>query len=337
MARSDFLKHDSTYVIAEIGNNHEGDFDLANTMIGLAAEAGVDAVKFQSIEPTELVAKDQVERIKQLARFRFEPAQFGELAERAADYGVDFLSTPFHLSAVEYLCDLVPAYKIASGDLDHVPLLRAVAETGKPVILSTGMADTDLIEKAVGWIRDVWSANGLNPTLTLMQCTVSYPTIDDDANLAAMKYLASIADHVGYSDHTLGIDAAVLSVALGARVIEKHFTIDRHFSDFRDHQLSADPDDMREMIGRIRRAEKLMGDGKKRIIDSEDPNHVLRRRLFATRTLPAGHVLKSDDVIALRSTNGISVEHYDQVVGECLTKPVETGQVLDEDCLGIRP
>ena len=229
-------------VVAEIGNNHEGSFARAEEMIGRAAEAGAQAVKFQTIVPEQLVAADQSARLATLRGFQFTQTQFEALAGTARAAGVMFLSTPFDVGVVTWLAPLVPAFKIASGDNDFTAMLRAVAATGKPVIMSTGLAELAEVAGARDLLRSEWKRRGLpDAGIALLHCVVSYPTPPADANLAAISALASLGETIGYSDHTLGIEAATLAVAAGARIIEKHFTLDKKLSAFRDHQLSADP------------------------------------------------------------------------------------------------
>lgn len=323
------------FIVAEIGNNHEGDFERAAAMIAAGAAAGVDAVKFQTIVPERLVAPTESARIAQLGRFAFSPAQFERLSEVARQHGVQFLSTPFDLGSVDMLDRLVPAFKIASGDNDWPALLRAVARTGKPVLLSTGLATLADVARAKATIEDEWARTGTAPGLAVLHCVSSYPTPAADANLAAMRALATLEATVGYSDHTLGVEAAVLSVALGARVIEKHFTLDHDQSDFRDHKLSADPGEMAELVRRVRLAESLLGDGTKRRLDCEaGVAAAARRSVHVTRDLPAGTVLAEDDLTALRPAGGIAAADMDDLVGRRLARAVSAGARLDLTDLG---
>jgi len=320
--------NDDVFVIAEIGNNHEGDFDLAKEMIRSAAQAGVHAVKFQSIVPEKLVASSQVDRIAQLKRFQFSGDQFAELSKVAAKSGVVFMSTPFDVETVVYLDALVPAFKIASGDNDNVPLLRAVARTGKPIIMSTGLADLEQVRNSVAVIEEIWKQQGIDQDIALLHCVVSYPTAPEHAHLSAIGDLKGLGHWAGYSDHTIGVDAAVLSVALGARVIEKHFTIDKKHSEFRDHQLSADPNDMQELVERVRMAQVLIGAGDKHVQDCEKGNIGVRRSIFADRDMATGHVLTPGDLICLRSTEGIPSADFDRILDRPLLKPIKQGDIL---------
>jgi sialic acid synthase SpsE len=316
-------------VIAEIGNNHEGDVSLAEELIGAAAEAGVQAVKFQTIFPERLVRPDQAARLVQLRRFQLTPDDHVRLAAAAARAGVMFLSTPFCIDAVALLDPLVPAFKIASGDNNFVALLEVVAATAKPVLLSTGMAEAADIVASKRVLERVWADQGVAPGAVLLHCVSAYPTPAAEANLKAIAALASLGARVGYSDHTLGIDAAVLAVALGARVIEKHFTDSKTRSSFRDHALSADPREMSELVRRVREADAMLGDGVKRIMPSEvAATAVARRSAVAARDLPAGHVVTPADIDWLRPADGVPPGAESQLIGRPLLAALCAGSRL---------
>lgn len=287
-------------VVAEIGNNHEGDAEAAAALVRRAAASGADAVKFQTIIPEHLVRPDQEARLQQLHRFALDAVTHRRLAAIAAEAGVMFMSTPFSLDAVDLLDPLVPAFKIASGDNDFAPLLARVAATGKPVLLSTGMATAEDAALSAGWIGRNRPA-GAAADVVLLHCVSAYPTPDDQANLGAIRDLGRLGHPVGYSDHTLGIDAVVAAVALGARVIEKHFTLSKTTSAFRDHALSAELGEFAEMVRRIRSVELMLGDGAKRPMPAEAATAVAARRsACAARDLPQGHVIGPHDLAWLR-------------------------------------
>lgn len=317
-------------IIAEIGNNHEGSFALAEELIGRAAEAGADAVKFQTIVPERLVSSDQTARIAQLKRFQFSYQQFERLKATADRHGIIFLSTPFDLESTAFLDSLVPAFKIASGDNTFYPLLEAVAATGKPLLLSCGLSDLAGIRKARNRISAVWSRMGISgDRLALLHCNVSYPTPPQDANLLAIHDLKRLVPTVGYSDHTLGIEAAVLSVACGARIIEKHFTLDHAQSDFRDHQLSADPQELRELVRRVREAELLLGSSGKKASESEQPNMAsVRRSLAAARDLEAGARITAADLTWLRPGTGLPPGSERRILGKITGHPIAAGHLI---------
>ena len=323
-------------VVAEIGNNHEGDMGRAQELVLKAAEAGAQAVKFQTIVPERLVSGTQTARIEQLRRLCLDYDQFARLAEIAARAKVMFLSTPFDIESVRHLDPLVPAFKIASGDNNFVGLLEAIAETGKPVLLSTGMAGIEDVKRSCAVLEAAWRKRGAAPGMVLLHCVSSYPTPLESANLLAMRSIErETAYPVGYSDHTLGIEAAVLSVALGARVIEKHFTLSKTLSDFRDHQLSAEPAELAELVRRVKAARAALGDGIKRLLPVEEGvAAAARRSAVAHRALAAGHVVTAGDLDWLRPGGGIAPGSEAVLLGRPLKRAVATGEMITADMVG---
>ena len=317
-------------IVAEIGNNHEGDFALAQDLIGLAAEAGAHAVKFQTYRTEQYISRREERRFARLKSYELSAEQFATLSKIATQAGLVFLSTPFDLESARLLRHQVAAYKIASGDLNFFPLLEAVAETGNPVILSTGLATLDQIRAATQTIQGIWQTRAIEQELAILHCVSSYPVPANEANLAAIRRLQQeFQCTVGYSDHTLGIEAAALSVALGARIIEKHFTIDKHYSDFRDHQLSADPVEMRELVSRIELITTLMGSGEKIPQPSEAAAaNNLRRSIAARRDLAAGTVVVAEDLTWVRPAIGLAPGNEHLVLGRQLLKPVSAGEPI---------
>ena len=317
-------------VIAEIGNNHEGDFGRAREMIHSAASTGVQAVKFQTIVPDRLVAAGQKARLQQLARFEFSRDQFADLAAEARRAGLLFLSTPFDPAVVTWLDALVPAFKIASGDNNYKALLTEVAHTGKPILLSTGMASGKDISQVCTLIDNCWQTVGRRSDIVLLHCVSAYPTPPEQANLRAIVTLSQETGRlVGYSDHTLGVEAAVLSVALGARVVEKHFTLSKTQSEFRDHALSADPAEMADLVQKVKLAQSLLGNGIKLPQEAELPTAITARRSIVARaTLPSGHVISEKDLDWLRPGGGLSPGQENQLIGRKLTCAVVKGEMF---------
>jgi N,N'-diacetyllegionaminate synthase len=313
-------------VVAEIGNNHEGDLERARRMIHAAAAAGADAVKFQTILPEQLVCSDQVDRLAQLRRFQLSPAAHAGLAREAAVAGVMFMSTPFAVEVVDWLDPLVPAFKVASGDNDFWALLERVARTGKPLIVSLGLGGQRRAAEIAGRCRDAWRKHGIESgELALLHCVSAYPTPEESAGLAAIHELRALQVTPGYSDHTLGIKVAELAVAAGARIVEKHFTLDKAQSSFRDHQLSADPSELRELVAAIRRVERILApaDG------ADDANRVAARRsIAAARSLAQGTVLRDADHTWLRPATGLHPGEEAQLVGRTLRCDVAAGRPI---------
>lgn len=317
-------------VVAEIGNNHEGRFEVAEQMVRAAAEAGADAVKFQTFRTDHYVSRSDEGRYQRLKRFELAPAQFASLSRLARNLGILFMSTPFDVRSADLLEPLVDAYKIASGDNTFYPLLDRVAAARKPVIVSTGLSDFAVIDRAVARVRTAWDRVGHRGELAILHCVTAYPTPPEEANLAAIDVLASrYGCTVGYSDHTIGIDAAVVAVARGARIVEKHFTLDKNYSDFRDHQLSADPDDLRALVARVRATTIALGSPEKRVQACEAPGvTALRRSIVAAAALDAGHVLQWSDLTWIRPGGGLPPGEEHMLVGKPLLRSVAFGEQL---------
>lgn len=309
-------------VVAEIGNNHEGDVGAARELVRLAAEAGADAVKLQTYRTALFVRPADADRYARLERFELPPASVAELQRLARELGLLFLSTPLDLEAVALLEPLVDAYKIASGDNDFWPLLDAVRATRKPVVVSTGMSTLEGVARAVDRLR--------GSEVALLQCTSAYPAPEHEANLAAIGLLAArFRVTVGYSDHTLGIDACVAAVAAGARIVEKHFTLDKARGGFRDHQLSADPDDLRELVRRVRDVETLLGRPEKTVQPSEEETvRAARRSVVAARDLEAGHAVAWEDLVWLRPRDGLAPDEAGDILGATLVRAVAAGEPI---------
>ena len=312
-------------MVAEIGNNHEGDAGRAHEMVAAAAEAGADVVKFQAIDPRRLVRPQETARIEQLEGFRLTPEQFGALAEQARSLGVGFACTPFDLEAVAWLEPLVDAFKIASGDNDLDALVAGCARTGKPVIVSMGMTGIEGARHAAG----VVAAEGAE--FAALHCVSAYPTAPEDALLAQIPVLAAALPDatVGYSDHTLGVDACVTAVACGARILEKHFTLRHDLSGFRDHQLSAEPAEMAELVQRVRQTETLLGAPRSDMSEGEAAvAAAARRSIVAASDLPAGHVVGPGDLWWLRPGDGMAPGREHELVGRALVRDVTQGEAL---------
>jgi N-acetylneuraminate synthase/N,N'-diacetyllegionaminate synthase len=329
---------DRTLVVAEIGNNHNGDFDTAVALVHQAAASGADAVKFQCYHGERLVRPEaltfghvaggphrtQLERFKSL---EFTPAQWSQLAECAAQQRVGFFASVFDEAAADLLAPLVPAYKIASGDVTNTPLLRHVARLGKPVILSTGMATVEEIERAL--------ADLAGCAVILFHCVSRYPTPIEAANLRSIPFLRSrFGVPVGYSDHTLGMTACLGAVALGAVALEKHFTLDAT-QQVGDHHLSATPEELRHLVTRVRELEAALGvDDKQPDATEQQMRARLRRSLHAHHPIAKGAVLNEQDFIALRPGTGLAPTMIDQLTGRRATRPIAEGSVVqDADCV----
>ena len=326
------------YLIAEAGVNHNGDIELAKQLVVEAKRAGADCVKFQTFRAARLVTAvapkasyqlrttDPAEsQIDMLRRLELEPHQFAELKALATAEGIAFLSTPYSTEDVDTLASIeAEAYKIPSALLVEPHLLRHVARQGRPMFLSTGMATLDEVDEAVSVVRESGAP------FVLLQCTTDYPSLVGDANLRAMKVLEQRYNvPVGYSDHTQSPSAILAAVALGAAVIEKHFTLDRTMSG-PDHSSSADPRQLAEIVSAIREVEAALGNGEKGPTDRERANLTgMRRSLVARRAIAAGEMITEDAITCKRPATGIAPRRMADVLGRIAKIPIEFDQLLD--------
>ena len=328
-----FESLDRVFVVAEIGNNHEGNFDLAIEMIEAVATTGVDAVKFQTFIPAHYVSSSDPTRLERLTRFMLTHDQHRALAERARKLNLIFFSTPFDIQSAYFLNEIQSIFKISSGDNNFYHLIKTIASFNKPTIISTGLADLALLK----YVENIWEKVGGRPAqLSFMHCVSSYPTPDNQANLGAIR---TLQEHfpkmtIGYSDHTLGIKAAVLAVAAGAKMIEKHFTLNKMHSDFRDHQLSADPAEMESLVSQIREASILMGSGKKEMQQCEqDMESAMRRSIAAARIIHSGETLCMADLTWVRPGIGIPAGRESEVIGKRILQGLNQGELINRENL----
>ncbi len=317
--------HEPCYVVAEAGVNHNGSLDRARRMIRVAKRCGADAIKFQSFHADDLAttearlaryqqrtgahATSQVEMLRRLALAEEEQTELFELCQRE---GIEFLSTPFDDSSADFLYKLgVPAFKIASGDLTNLPFLRLIARFRKPMIVSTGMARWEEVTQAVRTIR----SSG-NQRIVLLQCTTAYPEPPEEANLRVIaEYRRRLGTLSGFSDHTTGLMAGAAAVALGACLVEKHFTLSRKLRG-PDHLASLEPGELERFIIQIREVERSLGDGRKRPMPSERENMVVARKSVVARTdLPAGKQITAADLTCKRPGSGIPPSQMERLIG----------------------
>jgi N,N'-diacetyllegionaminate synthase len=323
------------YVVAEAGVNHDGSVPDAHALVDLAADAGADAIKFQTFDPAALVSATAPTAAYQAAstglrtqrelldQYVLPDQAWPELRDHAIERGVDFLSTAFDLASLDLVCQLgVHALKLGSGELTNQPLLTEVAHRGLPVICSTGMGTEAEVGAAVGWLAGV-------PGLLLMHCVSSYPAPVEQANLRALVTLQRAFGHpVGWSDHTVGPVSAIASVALGAAALEKHVTLDRSRPG-PDHAASADAEGFADYVGQVRAAHAALGDGVKAPVPAEaDTAPLVRRSWHATRDLAPGDQIGAQDVALLRPATGIAPSQA--VVGRRIVRAVRQGEPLHD-------
>jgi len=326
-------KH-GTYLIAEIGGNHEGDFEYARRLAQLACESGVDAVKFQIYTGETLVSRvESPDRHVHFQRFELTPDQYIILAQLCRDAGVTFTASIWDIKAIEWIDPYMEYYKVGSGDLTAYPMLRRIASIGKPIILSTGLATMDEVRETVSFIQAQNPIYNDKNYLAILQCTSMYPIPDGDANLKVMNaFRENFNAAVGYSDHTVGTEAVELAIAMGAEIVEMHFTDSREGKTFRDHQVSFTSEEIRCLIEKIGKIRMLQGDSDKSATRSEiEAGHVeaFRRAVYPLRDLSAGTVLTENLITVLRPNHGIDARQYDRVLGKRINRDVKAYQKLD--------
>lgn len=320
-------------IIAEAGVNHNADPALLKEMIHAAKEAGADYVKFQTAVPELVISSmapkatyqkeqtgDGESQLEMCRKLHFPIDFYEEVKEMCSKVGIGFLSTPFDILSLRFLLKLGMDYiKIPSGEITNLPLLREVSQSGIPVILSTGMSEFHEVERTVKFLRDHSVDKGKN--ITVLQCNTQYPTPYKDVNLRAMVEMGHRLDApFGYSDHTPGIEVAIAAGALGASVIEKHFTMSRDLPG-PDHKASLEPSELREMIKCIRNVEEAMGGSEKKLTPSEKENiTVARKSIVAARDIRKGEVFSYENLAVKRPGNGISPWEIDSVVGKTASR-----------------
>ncbi len=319
-----------TIIIAEAGVNHNGDYELARKLVSVAADAGADFVKFQTFKADKIVIESAKKAVYQerntnngddsqyamLKQLEMPEEWYPKLIKFAQEQGIQFLSTGFDIESIDFLEKLgSPLFKIPSGEITNKPFLQHIGGKGKPVILSTGMANMEEIKAALEILKN---NNLLEENITVLHCNTEYPTPMEDVNLNAMLQMKEeLGLKVGYSDHTNGIEVPIAAVALGATVIEKHFTLDRDLPG-PDHRASLEPDELKAMVHAIRNIEKaISGSGMKRPSPSEKKNiFVARKSIVASRTILQGELFTSDNLTVKRPGNGISPMLWDEVIGK---------------------
>ena len=329
-----------TLIIAEAGVNHNGSLELAKQLIDAAAVAGVSYVKFQSFKAEKLVTKEAEQAEYQqrnaadssqytmLKKLELTHRQHEELVAHCKQKGVRFLSTAFDLESIEYLHSLnLGLWKIPSGEITNFPYLKKIAQYGEPVIMSTGMCSMDDVEQALNVLLE----HGLTKEqITLLHCNTEYPTPMQDVNLRAMEQMRErFGVKVGYSDHTKGIEVPIAAVAMGADVVEKHFTLDKSLPG-PDHKASLEPNELKAMVDAIRNIEQALGDGEKHVSNSERRNiAIARKSIIAARNIKQGEVLTEENLTTKRPGNGVSPMRWNEVIGTCAIRDFKEDELIE--------
>lgn len=331
-----------TLIIAEAGVNHNGDMNMAKKLIDIAAQAGADLVKFQTFSADRLVtavankadyqvlATNNTESQKEMLRnLELTESMHFELIAHCKSQNIGFISTGFDIESIDLLLGLgQELFKIPSGEITNLPYLRHIGKLNKTVILSTGMSNMDEIEAAINALEE----SGTNRSkITVLHCTTAYPAPMSDVNLRAMQSIQKkFKVAVGYSDHTLGIEVPIAAVVIGAKIIEKHFTLDRSLSG-PDHKASLEPAELRAMIDAIRNIEKALGDGIKRVMPSEITNLPnARKSIVASCAIKRGAMFTENNLTAKRPGTGISPMNWNKVIGRIANKDYLEDELVDE-------
>ncbi len=330
-----------TIIIAEAGVNHNGNYEMALRMVDEAKRAGADYVKFQTAKPELVISTfapkaeyqkettgDGESQLEMCKAIHLPLTDYKPLKDYCDKVGIGFMSTPFDLVSIDVLEPLnMDYYKIPSGEITNLPYLRKIAAKGRPVIMSTGMSELPEIEAAMKVLED----GGLKrEQIILLHCNTQYPTPMADVNLRAMLDIRdSLRVRVGYSDHTQGIEVPIAAVAMGAEVIEKHFTLDKTLPG-PDHKASLEPQELKAMVDAIRNIEQALGDGHKHVSDSERPNIIVARKsIVAARDIKQGEILTEDNITVKRPGNGVSPMLWDEVIGTAAKRDFAYDELIE--------
>lgn len=339
----EIYNYSEPYIIAEIGANHNGDIALAKKIIDKAKDCGADAVKFQSWTPSSLISKSEYDKnqsyndgdggkkhfgsLKEMVeKYYLRENQHFELNQYCKNIGIDFCSSPFSKSEVDLLIKLdVPFLKIASMDINNLELLKHIAKYKKPIVLSTGMSTISEIERAVKTIE-----NEGNKQIVILHCISIYPPKYEEIHLNNIKMLQQAFDYpIGFSDHTIGISIPLASVALGACIIEKHFTLDKNMPGW-DHQISANPIEMAEIVSESRNIQKSLGNFARTVSEEEEYKKLkFRRSVVASRDLNKGEIIKLEDLEVKRPGNGIAPDEIKYILGRKLNKDIFFDELIN--------
>lgn len=334
-----FKSKNGVYIIAEIGGNHEGNFEYAKKLTKLAAQSGADAVKFQIYTGDALVNKKyDPDRNEHFKKFTLTKEQYIELAQMCNELKIVFMASVWDLNAFEFIDDYLPIYKIGSGDMTAYNLIKKMVLTGKPIILSTGLATFDEVSSVVNFIHSIDSEYLTDKKLALLQCTSMYPIPVEDANLnVIVTYRNNFNIPIGYSDHTTDMDAIEIAVAMGAEIIELHFTDSREGKEFRDHKVSATKNEIQALIKKINKIKTIQGSFDKTPTKSEvDSGHTksFRRGVYAKRDLKVGEVVEEESLVTLRPLINTGADMFYEIVGKVFTSDVKELNSIDNSNIG---
>ncbi len=326
-----FNKVQQPFLVAEIGNNHEGSLKNAILLVKEAKKAGADAVKFQIFNPVKFTSQKDKKRISQLKKFTLKRKDIIKLKKKCDELKIIFFATPLDIESAEFLNKIQNIFKISSGDNNYLDLLRKVRSFKKPTIISTGLMNSSEIVKVVQYFQK-FNFYKKKENLCIMHCVSSYPATKKKINLSSITYLIKKFPNVtiGYSDHTMGKKIPTLSFVLGARVIEKHFTLSNNFSDFRDHKISLNPNLFKSFVNEVNDLKIILGKLNKNINDEEKKNqNLMRRKLIMSKKMKKGEVLKKKNLLQVRSSeDGIFATEIRKILGKRIKKNIRKFQNL---------
>lgn len=333
------MSENKTFIIAEAGVNHNGSFELAKQLVDKAVWAGADCIKFQTFNSKNLVSKNAQKaeyqkkttdssetQLDMLKKLELSKEEFVEIRDYCNQKGIMFLSTPFDLESIDFLSSIgVKTWKVPSGEITNYPFLRAIGKRKESVIMSTGMCTLDEVRDAIKVLKDFGTTD-----ITLLHCTTEYPAPYDSVNLKAMLTLKNeFGFNVGYSDHTNGIAVPVAAVAMGASVIEKHFTLDKNMEG-PDHKASLEPDELKLVVQSIRNVEVALGDGKKQPSNAEKKNiAIARKSIVAACEIKKGEIFTEENLTAKRPGNGISPINWAEVLGKIAKRDFSEDELIE--------
>ena len=326
------LGKNKIFIVAEIGNNHEGRFSVAKKLIKKAKEAGVDAVKFQVFKPELYYHASDVKRINNLKKFQLSFNQFLKLKRYSKKLKIKFFASAFDLDSLNFLIKNIDLIKVSSSDNNNFIFFDKIFKNKKKCIVSTGLLENNEIKLFIKKLEARYSKKTIKKNLGLLHCVASYPAKQEDLNLDYIEELKNKYDFkIGYSDHSLGPDACIVAASLGAEIIEKHFTLNKNYSTFRDHKISSDPKEMKNLVRTIRKIEVIKGNKIKKLMSEEKSNlKILRRSFYALKKLNKGEKLNISKISALRPKvrNSINLENIDNFINKKVKKSYKKNDVL---------
>jgi sialic acid synthase SpsE len=316
-----------TFIIAEIGNNHEGSFNVACKLIKEAKKAGVDAVKFQTYRTEDFIHIKEIKRFRKLKKFELTKEEFYKLSFLAKNNNLKFISTPFDINSAVFLNKIVDCFKVASGDNNYYQLIETILKFNKATLISTGLLN---FKEVLNLYKFIKNKKFNTSKLAFLHCVSSYPVPNYEANLLSIKFLKKkIPLEIGYSDHTIGVNASLAAFVLGSKIIEKHFTLDNNYSKFRDHKISLDPEHMKYLVDSIRSIEKMMGKENKIVQPSEKKNiFSMRRSIYSSNKIKKNSKILKNTISILRPRGSLNPVDLNKIIGKTAKINIDSHKII---------